>query len=224
MLTVRPYVRSQFSNLTKQNNRKQWSLLARLLVWPSGSLVIPVLLDIYLNISEEKQQKCFWRKCPSVDALWAPSLNSILWRMKFKLIFFLFPGPYPTNFMYFKLECCKQWCEKNCYISRRHSAILILIDWRHKNQIQKYVIDPPDPDGQIGGHCIHTQHTTTLNGAWWVTLKSTDLFHRVFTLPSNGRAWACHDFSFKDFEGPLFLLDPTFRFMATFFTFQHLAS
>ena len=40
-------------------------------------------------------------------------------------------------------------------------------------------VDPPDPDGQMDGHCFHTwcpyvlpkkqKHSTTLNGAWWVT-------------------------------------------------------
>ena len=41
--SLRPYVRPHFSNLEKQNNRKQWSLLEWLWVWPSGSLMTPVL-------------------------------------------------------------------------------------------------------------------------------------------------------------------------------------
>ena len=41
---VRPYVRPHFSNLEKQNNRKQCMLLAWLWVWPSGSLMTLVLL------------------------------------------------------------------------------------------------------------------------------------------------------------------------------------
>ena len=45
-----PYVRPHFSNLEKQNNRKQCSLLAWLWVWPSGSLMTPVLfLNIYFQ-------------------------------------------------------------------------------------------------------------------------------------------------------------------------------
>ena len=41
--SVRTYVRPNFSNLEKQNNRKQCSLLAWLWVLPSGSLMTPVL-------------------------------------------------------------------------------------------------------------------------------------------------------------------------------------
>ena len=41
--SVRPSYVLHFSNLAKQNNRKQWSLLAKLWVWPSGSLMTPVL-------------------------------------------------------------------------------------------------------------------------------------------------------------------------------------
>ena len=58
-------------------------------------------------------------------------------------------------------------------------------------------IDPPGPDGRIGGHYFHTwcpsvtkktklrysaktKHTTTLHRAWWVTLKSPDLFYSSF--------------------------------------------
>ena len=44
---VRPYVRTHFLNLEKQNNRKQCSLLAWLWVWPSGSLMTPVLYILY---------------------------------------------------------------------------------------------------------------------------------------------------------------------------------
>ena len=40
---VRPSVRPHISNLEKHNNRKQFSLLAWLWVWPSGSLMTPVL-------------------------------------------------------------------------------------------------------------------------------------------------------------------------------------
>ena len=42
---VRPSVRPHFSNLEKQNNRKQYSLLAWLWVWLSGSLMTPVLFS-----------------------------------------------------------------------------------------------------------------------------------------------------------------------------------
>ena len=40
---VYPSVRPHFSNLEKQNNRQQCSLLAWLWVWSSGSLMTPVL-------------------------------------------------------------------------------------------------------------------------------------------------------------------------------------
>ena len=44
---------SPLSNLAKQNNRKQCSLLAWLWVWPSGSLMTPVL---FTNIFGNRQQ------------------------------------------------------------------------------------------------------------------------------------------------------------------------
>ena len=44
---VRPSIRPHFSNLAKQCNRKQWSLLARLWVWPSGSLMTPGLSCLF---------------------------------------------------------------------------------------------------------------------------------------------------------------------------------
>ena len=47
---VRPSVRPHFSNLAKQNNRKQCLLLAWLWVWPSGSLMTPVLSFIVLPL------------------------------------------------------------------------------------------------------------------------------------------------------------------------------
>ena len=52
---VCPYVRPHFSNLAKQYCRKQYSLPARLWVWPSGSLMTPVVivffsfLQIFIN-------------------------------------------------------------------------------------------------------------------------------------------------------------------------------
>ena len=49
--TCCPYVHPHFSNLEKQNNRKQCSLQAWLWVWPSGSLMVPVLFPLY-----------FWKK------------------------------------------------------------------------------------------------------------------------------------------------------------------
>ena len=44
---VRPSVRPHFSNLEKQNNRKQCSLLAWLRVWLSGSLMTTLLFYHY---------------------------------------------------------------------------------------------------------------------------------------------------------------------------------
>ena len=40
-----PSVRPHFSNLAKQNNRKQCSLLARLWFWPSGSLLYSISIQ-----------------------------------------------------------------------------------------------------------------------------------------------------------------------------------
>ena len=51
-----PSVRTHFSNLEKQNNRKQCLLLARLWVWPSGSLMTAVWLNLFSleKISDKK--------------------------------------------------------------------------------------------------------------------------------------------------------------------------
>ena len=65
---VRPYVHPHFSNLAKRNNRKQWSLLARVWVWPSGSLddtclvyhiFIHKLEDVFANKSTGKYETPF---------------------------------------------------------------------------------------------------------------------------------------------------------------------
>ena len=50
---VRPSVRPHISNLEKQNHRKQCSLLAWPWVWPSGSLMTPVLCFLYFPIYEK---------------------------------------------------------------------------------------------------------------------------------------------------------------------------
>ena len=50
---IRPY----FLNLAKLNNRKQCSLLARLWVWPSGSLMTPVLCFLLPEKLERWQRK-----------------------------------------------------------------------------------------------------------------------------------------------------------------------
>ena len=55
---VRPYVRPHFSSLEK-SNRKQHSLLAWLWVWPSGSLITPVLLSfVFRNFEEWRRMTC----------------------------------------------------------------------------------------------------------------------------------------------------------------------
>ena len=51
---------NHFSNLEKQNNRKQWSLLACLWVWPSWSLMTPVLFKIDLKCHEEIKNYNEW--------------------------------------------------------------------------------------------------------------------------------------------------------------------
>ena len=53
---VRPSVRPHFSNLAKQNNRKQCSLLARQWVWPSGSLMTPVLFLLCRKTDQKGSQ------------------------------------------------------------------------------------------------------------------------------------------------------------------------
>ena len=52
--TCCPSVLPHFSNLAKQNNRKQWSLLARLWVWPSESLMTPVLCDFIIILATNR--------------------------------------------------------------------------------------------------------------------------------------------------------------------------
>ena len=54
---VRTYVRPHFSNLEKQNNRKQCSLLAWLWVWPSGSLMTPVLFVLFCAILKSGDER-----------------------------------------------------------------------------------------------------------------------------------------------------------------------
>ena len=55
-------VRPHFSNLAKQNNRKQCSLLARLWVWPSGSLMTSVLYLLLLLLSTDSAFFDDWLK------------------------------------------------------------------------------------------------------------------------------------------------------------------
>ena len=60
---------SVFWNLAKQKNRKQWSLLVRLWVWPSGSLMTLVLLILAQAQTKAQAWKMvhyFWWWCPSV--------------------------------------------------------------------------------------------------------------------------------------------------------------
>ena len=58
--TCCPSVRPHFSNLEKQKNRKQCSLLAWLWVWPSGSLMTPVL---FIIITMKSYFKKFYYEC-----------------------------------------------------------------------------------------------------------------------------------------------------------------
>ena len=55
--TCCPSVRPHFSDLAKQNNRKQWSLLARVWVWSSGSLMTPVLVILILIVLVKNREQ-----------------------------------------------------------------------------------------------------------------------------------------------------------------------
>ena len=63
---VRPYVHPHFSNIAKQNNRQQLSLLARLWIWPSGSLMTPVS---FWNGSVQFIQNQIWTQYTSYSSL-----------------------------------------------------------------------------------------------------------------------------------------------------------
>ena len=56
---VRPSVRPHFSNVEKRNNRKQCSLLSWLWVWPSGSLMTPVLSSFFSKNRTAKKNPAF---------------------------------------------------------------------------------------------------------------------------------------------------------------------
>ena len=59
-----PSVSPHFSNLTKQNNRKQCcSLLAGLWVWPSGSLMTPVLYFTF-STTGGRNGRARWHRSP----------------------------------------------------------------------------------------------------------------------------------------------------------------
>ena len=76
----RPFVRPHFSQNKTNFKRKQWSLLVRLLVWPSGSLMTPVLY-IY---------KPTWTISPLRSSLWISQIcNSAFMAVGafFRLIF-----------------------------------------------------------------------------------------------------------------------------------------
>ena len=100
MLSVRTY---HFTNLAKQNSRKQRSLLTRQWVWPSGSLMAPVLCFFFL------QRFIAW-------LILKPSANIIM--ESIMIYYFISDHPRPLNSPQYRLPYMsyKKYVLKNGFL------------------------------------------------------------------------------------------------------------